>query len=148
MLYLGLVEPHFRYCCSVWGSCGTVLRQKIEKFQNRAIRIITFSPYTAQTSPLLKHLKLPSIHDMIQQETVGMVYKAINNQAPEYLSVLLNRVSVTTGRTIRTVNIYLRPPRLNTTLVTIVSHTEGPCFGITCRQKQNLQNLMNHSKTN
>ena len=21
MLYLGLVEPHFRYCCSVWGSC-------------------------------------------------------------------------------------------------------------------------------
>ena len=23
MLYLGLVEPHFRYCCSVWSSCGT-----------------------------------------------------------------------------------------------------------------------------
>ena len=22
MPYLGLVEPHFRYCCSVWGSCG------------------------------------------------------------------------------------------------------------------------------
>ena len=31
MLYLGLVEPHFRYCCAVWGSCGTVLKQKIEK---------------------------------------------------------------------------------------------------------------------
>ena len=29
MLYLGLVEPHFRYSCSVWGSCGTVLRQKL-----------------------------------------------------------------------------------------------------------------------
>ena len=116
MLYLGLVEPHFRYCCSVWGSCGTVLRQKIEKLQNRAVRIITFSPYNAQTSPLLKHLKLPSIQDMIQQETVGMVYKAINNQAPEYLSVLFNRVSVMTGRTIRNANINLRLPRLNTTL--------------------------------
>ena len=44
MLYLGLVEPHFRYCCSVWGSCDTVLRQKIEKLQNKAVRIITFSP--------------------------------------------------------------------------------------------------------
>ena len=53
---------------------------------------------------------------MIQQETVGMVYKAINNQAPEYLSVLFNRVSVMTGRTIRNANINLRPPRLNTTL--------------------------------
>ena len=93
LLYLGLVEPHFRYCCSVWGSCGTVLRQKIEKLQNRAVRIISFSLYNAQTSPLLKHLKLPSIQDTIQQETVGMVYKAISNQAPEYLSVLFNRVS-------------------------------------------------------
>ena len=88
MLYLGIVEPHFRYCCSVWGSCGTVLRQTIKKLQNRAVTIITFSPYIAQTSPLLKHLKLSSIQDMIQQETVGMVYKAIDNQAPEHLSVL------------------------------------------------------------
>ena len=141
MLYLGLVEPHFRYCCAVWGSCGTVLRQEIEKLQNRAVRIITFSPYNAQASPLLKHLKLPSIQDMIQQETVG-IYKAINNQAPEYLSVLFNRVSVMTGRTIRNANINLTPP-----LPTIVLHTEGPCFGITCRQKENLQNLMIHSKT-
>ena len=101
MLYLGLDEPHFRYCCSVWGSCGTVLRQKIKKLQNRAVRIITFSPYNAQTSPLLKPLKLSSIQDMIQPETVGMVYKAINNQTPEYLSVLLNRVSAMTSRTIR-----------------------------------------------
>ena len=88
----------------------------VEKLQNRAVRIITFSPYNAQTSPLLKHLKLPSIQDMIQQETVGMVYKAINNQAPEYLSVLFNRVSVMTGSTIRNASINLRPPRLNTTL--------------------------------
>ena len=39
--------------------------------------------------------------DMIQQETVGMVCKAINNQEPEYLLVLLNRVSAMTVRTIR-----------------------------------------------
>ena len=70
----------------------------------------------AQNSPLLKHLKLPSIQDMIQQETVGMVYKAINNQALEYLSVLFNRVSAMTGRTIRNAKINLRPLLLNTTL--------------------------------
>ena len=33
MLYLGHVDPHFRYCCAVWGSCGTVLREEIEKLQ-------------------------------------------------------------------------------------------------------------------
>ena len=84
MLYLGLFEPHSRYCCYVWGSCGTVLGQKFEKLQNRAVKIITFSPYNAQTSPLLKQMRLSSIQDMIQEETVGMAYKAINKQAPEY----------------------------------------------------------------
>ena len=78
------------------------------------MRIITFSPYNAQTGPLLKHLKLPSTQDMIQQETVGMVYKASNNQAPIYLSVLFNRVSAMTGIKIRNANINLRPPRVNT----------------------------------
>ena len=85
-------------------------------FQKCNQSIITFGPYNAQTSPLLKHLKLRSNQDMIQQETVGTVYKAINNLAPEYLSVLFNRVSDMTGRTIRNANINLRPPRVNTTL--------------------------------
>ena len=80
---------------------------------------------------------------MIQQEAVGMVYKAIIKQAPEYLTVLFNRVSSMTGGAIRNANKN-RPPRLNTTLVTIVLHTEGHCFGITCRQKRILQTLMNH----
>ena len=73
---------------------------KIEKLQNGAVRIITFSPYKAQTSSLLKQLRLSSIQYMIQQEIVGMVYKAINNEAPEYFTVLFNGVSDITGRTI------------------------------------------------
>ena len=67
MLYLGHMEPDFRYCCFVWGSCGTVLGPKIEKLQNRAVRIITCNPYNAHTSPLLKLIKLSSIQDVIQQ---------------------------------------------------------------------------------
>ena len=133
MLYLGLVEPHFRYCCSFWGSCGTGLRQKIEKLQNRAVRIITYSPYNAQTNPLLKHLKLPSIQDMIQQETLGMVYKALNKQVPEYVSVLFDGVSAMKRRTICNVKINLRPPLLNTMLGQNCFAHRGPCFGITFR---------------
>ena len=45
----------------------------------------------------------------MQQETVGMVYRIINKQAPEYLSILFNRVSAMTGRTIRNANINLNP---------------------------------------
>ena len=40
MLYLELVEPHFRYCCSVCSSCGATTRRTLDKLQNRAIHIL------------------------------------------------------------------------------------------------------------
>ena len=110
VLYLGLIEPHFRFCYIVWSSCGIVTRQKIKKLQNRAVRITTNSPNNVTNIPLLKHLKLPSMQDMMQQETVGMDYESVNNQVPEYLSVLFNRVSTMIGRALRNANLNLRSP--------------------------------------
>ena len=51
MLYLGLVEPHFRYCCSVWGACGVTSRKTPDKLQNTAICIITDSGYNLSVGP-------------------------------------------------------------------------------------------------
>ena len=42
-IYNSLVQPHFDYCSSVWGSCCKSLSQKLQKLQNRAVRVITFS---------------------------------------------------------------------------------------------------------
>ena len=114
MLYQGLVEPHFKFCCSVWGACGITTRCILEKLHNRAIRIITDSPYDAPTKQILRQLRLPSIAEMICQESAGMVYKAINGQAPAYLSSLFNRLSAVTNRMLRNSNLNLRPPRMKT----------------------------------
>ena len=40
-MYLGIVEPHIRYCCSAWGCAGDTILQKLQKIQNRAARIVT-----------------------------------------------------------------------------------------------------------
>ena len=93
MLYQGLVEPHSRFSCSVWGTSGVTTRCTLEKLQNRAIRIITDSPYDAPAKPHLRQLRLPSIAEMILQESASMVYKAINGQVPTYLSSLFNSIS-------------------------------------------------------
>ena len=106
------VGPHFRYCCSVWGSCGATTRKALDKLQNRAIRIITNSAYDVSVGPLLKQLQLPSISDMIKQESASMVYKALNAEAPIYLAEQFSRVSYITSRTLRSSNLSLRPPRL------------------------------------
>ena len=58
MLYQGLVEPHYRFCCSVWGTSGITTCCTLEKVQNRAIRIIMDSPYDAPAKLLLKKIKI------------------------------------------------------------------------------------------
>ena len=55
-MYTGIVEPHFRYCCSVWGCCGLTEINHLQKLQNRAARIITGSRYDAPGLPLVKRL--------------------------------------------------------------------------------------------
>ena len=54
VLYQGLVEPHFRFCCSVWGTCGVTTRCTLEKLQNRAIRIITDACFAGGCSSCTK----------------------------------------------------------------------------------------------
>ena len=50
-MYLGIVEPHIRYCCSVWGYAGDTILQKLQKIQNRAARIVTNSPFDKASLP-------------------------------------------------------------------------------------------------
>ena len=98
------MEPHTKYSYSVWGACGVTTHCTLEKLQNRVIRIITDSPYDAPAKPLLGQLRLPSIAEMIRQESAIMVYKAINGQAPTYLSSLFNSISAVTSRMLRNSN--------------------------------------------
>ena len=44
-IYKGLIEPHFDYSIAVWGGLTQQLSEKLQKLQNRAIRVITKSRY-------------------------------------------------------------------------------------------------------
>ena len=55
-LYAGIVEPHFRYCCSVWGCCGASEKTYMQELQNRAARVITNSSFDASGIPLVRRL--------------------------------------------------------------------------------------------
>ena len=36
IMYTGIVEPHFPYCCSVWGCCGVTEINQLQRLQNWA----------------------------------------------------------------------------------------------------------------
>ena len=90
-MYRGIVEPHLRYCCSVWRAVGGTNLQVLQKLQNRAARIVTNSSYDSSASALIKSLNWPTVADMIKTETAYMVYKSINDLASDYLSKMFTK---------------------------------------------------------
>ena len=57
-IFISLVQPHLDYCNSVWGCCGKTLAGKLQKFQNRAARILTYSNYDASADKLIKKTRM------------------------------------------------------------------------------------------
>ena len=84
-LHTSLVDPHFRYCCAVWGVCGITEIQQLQKLQNRAARLITGSNYDTPSRPLINYLSWKTIEDLIQHESQIMVFKSWNGLVPQYL---------------------------------------------------------------
>ena len=40
-LYRSLIEPYFDFCSPLWDTCGKQLKDKLQKIQNRAVRVTT-----------------------------------------------------------------------------------------------------------
>ena len=85
-IYNSLVQPHLDYCSSVWGSCSKSLSQKLQKLQNRAARVITFSNYDRNTDELLRMVNWVKLDRQRLVDKSIMMYKIVNNMVPEYLS--------------------------------------------------------------
>lgn len=75
-LYMGIVEPHFRYCCSVWGCAGSTEINRLQKLQNRAARIVTKSSYDTPVRPLIEGLGWKTIQELINNDSGTMVFKS------------------------------------------------------------------------
>ena len=97
-VYNSLVQPHFDYCNVVWGNCSKNLSSKLQKLQNRATCVLTFSNYDCSTSELLQNLKWSKhLHQCTVSKAI-MMHSIVNNTAPEYLtSRFVRRCDLTTG---------------------------------------------------
>ena len=80
------------------GVCGITALDKLQKLQNRAARIVTNSPNNASALPIIRKLGLQTVNDLIVEETLKMVYKCKNDEAPSYLACLFDRLSETSTR--------------------------------------------------
>ena len=88
-LYHSLVESRLRYCNTVWGNCGTGLKNQSQRLQDRAARIVDKNNGTK--NPLFK-LGWLDVQQQIDFDTAVMARKTLNKTAPSYFSEMFQEV--------------------------------------------------------
>ena len=84
MLYITLVETHFRYCNVVWGQCNGTLIDRLQILQNKAARVITKVKYgDADHLGLTCQLGWLILRGLIKLNLGIFMYKSQNNLLPE-----------------------------------------------------------------
>ena len=82
MVYKALIHPYFDYCSSVWGSIGVRQSERLQKLQNRAARLITFSDLNITSSNLLSDLCWDSLERRRSKQLTIILFKILHNRAP------------------------------------------------------------------
>ena len=80
-----IIRPHFNYCNTVWGNCGITLRNKLQKLQNRAARVLTFSDCDEDAGYLFELLGWKNLARQHEIEKATMVSKSLHRLASKYL---------------------------------------------------------------
>ena len=90
-IYNALIMPHFDYCSPVWDCLSGYLSDKLQKLQNRAARVITKSPFDVSSNYLLSTLSWERLPLRLKKQKALMMYKTMNDLAPEYLQSLFSQ---------------------------------------------------------
>ena len=115
-LYYNLyILPTMGYGCLIWGRCTKTNTLRILKLQKRAARIILSAGRTTPSQNMRNELKWLTFPKRVQYHSCTMVYKAINDLAPDYISDIFTKVSDSHIRNLRSVdNDLLRVPSSKT----------------------------------
>ena len=81
LIYHALIQPQFDSCNIVWENCGITLLNKIQKLQNRAARVLTYSNYDAAAGHLFELLGWKNLASKQQIQRTTMVFKSVHGLA-------------------------------------------------------------------
>ena len=78
-LYKALIQPYFDYCSPLWGNCGVLLKEKLQRFQNRAARVVTGAKFDVSSSELLELLNWKNLENRFKLNKLTLMYNILNN---------------------------------------------------------------------
>ena len=72
-IYYAIFSSHMTYGCQVWGQRYSSHLDKIFKLQNRALRIINFADFRANSNPLYANNKILKLQDFIKLQNCLLI---------------------------------------------------------------------------
>ena len=82
-IYYSQFHSHLSYGCQVWGQTPALISQTTI-LQKKAVRLMTFSPVDAPSSPIFKELKILKLNDIITTNNIIFVHKTLNGMTPSH----------------------------------------------------------------
>ena len=104
LFYNVYIKTQFVYCSIIWGNSSNYNINKINKLQHTACKIILGKDYT-HLAETRNHLKMLSFDENVFLRKAMVMYKIVNNIAPEYLTDFFQmRNANDTGSNLRSVS--------------------------------------------
>ena len=89
LFYNSYVQSILIYCLCTWGLCNKSTLDQVFKMQKRICRTIT-GDFESPSSHVMGSLGVLNLHDQVVLNVACLVYKCLNNLAPQPLFSLLN----------------------------------------------------------
>ena len=90
MIADGVFMSKLSYLIALWGGCGKVLKQSLQKIQNKAAQAVTRSDWSVPSRENLKQCGWMSVSQLAFFHSVLLVYKTRQSKRPRYLYSMHN----------------------------------------------------------
>ena len=100
----------------VWGNCGEVLKEKLQKLHNQAARVIAGNTYEIRSIDILKKLNWKTLGERRKEQKIAYVSKALTSKCPENITNMF-KISKSDRYNLRSNNKTLMLPKPKTNLM-------------------------------
>ena len=90
--YKSLVQPYFEYCSPLWDNCGKLLKDKLQRSQSRAARVLTGANYDIRSADIIQTLSWDTLDARRLRAKSTLMYKILHDDtAPSLRNSFVRR---------------------------------------------------------
>ena len=78
-VYKSLVQPYFEYRSPLWDNCGKLLKDKLQRFQSRAARVLSGTSYDIRSTDIVQTLSWDTLDGSRSRTKSTLMYKILND---------------------------------------------------------------------